>query len=137
ARAVPHLLQEEGADIPGFTRWYVSVREHGLNDRLMAFFSGRSEYRLVFEEAVEVVQLPPSQLTNHCVTPAEEAGGETSAARPPAAAAARAFFEGQPSYSVIELCGRHLEHLARLVDFAEAQLGGPAPRPRRPMGYAT
>src|SRR5579871_4020030 len=62
ARSVLALLQEEGAHVPGFTRWYVTARERWLKTEVAAFFGDRREFRLVFHGGVTAVPVPQASL---------------------------------------------------------------------------
>ncbi len=95
ARAVPYLLQEEGATVPGFTRWYVSAREQLLNDKLTAFFSNKSRYRILFSDETVDLEAAPTGLTNLQVEPVDDFGFSPRAVLQDLHGDAK--FEGQPA----------------------------------------
>ncbi|HUZ78303.1 MAG TPA: hypothetical protein VMV93_12055 [Chloroflexota bacterium] len=124
ARAVPYSLQEEGASLPGFTRWYVAAREQLLRDDTLTFFGSRSTYRLVFPDEIVDLPVPPTRLTNHQVQPPEAAeGGPTIATTP---ARGSVTFAARPGMAAADLCTRYLEQLARVTDLACQQLAAAA-----------
>jgi len=115
-RSVLLLLQEEGGQVPGFTRWYVTVRERRLKTEEAAFFGERRDYRLVFDGGVSPVPVPGSSLGRVKVEPVEpvqlpavDTDGHEGHIR---------FWEG-PRELVTEACARYLEMLTELVQQAE------------------
>ena len=117
ARSVLTLLQEEGAIVPGFTRWYVTARERWLRSESAAFFGDRREFRLVFHGGVMAVPVPQASLARTRVEPVEpvqlpdvnsdDLGGHVR-------------FWDPPGELVTEACSRYLETLTTLVHEAEA-----------------
>jgi hypothetical protein len=120
ARSVLYLLQEEGAHVPGFTRWYVTARERWLKSETAAFFGDRREFRLVFHGGVMAVPVPHASLARNRVEPVEpvelpaisteDHGGHVR-------------FWDPPGELVTEVCARYLETLTALVKEAEKLAG--------------
>src|SRR5579862_8825068 len=110
-RTVLHLLQEEGASVPGFTRWYVSARDHFLKQDAVSFFGDRREFRLVFDNDMEVVAAAPAALARSRVEPIPE----TSLPQvDPTEFEGQVMFWERMGSSATELCAAYLEALTAL-----------------------
>ena len=120
-RTVLYYLQEEGADLSGFTRWYVSARERLLKDSVGAFFTDRREFRLVFAEAVSMTALAPPASTQHQIQPIPRSLLPNVHAE---LGPSKVSFFDKPGYPASELCARYLENLTSLVDQAQRLAGG-------------
>jgi hypothetical protein len=120
ARAILHLLPEEGMGVPGFTRWYVTAREHWLRGELATFFADRPEFRLIFPAGMaDVTVVPPSVPAARALPAAElelpriDTGEHGGGVR----------FAERPRDSTTELCARYLSELAMVVSQAQKLAG--------------
>ncbi|HEU0168474.1 MAG TPA: hypothetical protein VFS62_11910 [Chloroflexota bacterium] len=120
ARAILHLVPEEGVGVPGFTRWYVTARERWLRGELATFFADRAEFRLIFPGGMaDVSMVPPAVSSARAVPAAEmelpdvETIGHGGAVR----------FAERPRDSATELCARYLAELAIVVSQARKLAG--------------
>src|SRR5438874_7520499 len=69
ARTTLHLLQEEGAEVSGFTRWYVSARDQFLKQDIIAYLGERREFKLVFPNDMHTVSLAPGAFALNRIEP--------------------------------------------------------------------
>ncbi|MBV9121344.1 MAG: hypothetical protein JOZ39_11610 [Chloroflexi bacterium] len=114
-RTILYLLQEEGNNQAGFTRWYVTARERWLKTELAQFFGDRRQFRLVFPTGVGDVMLPPNTASRTRVEPV----GPTTV---PIIDAGRPYgqvrFWERPGEAVTDLCAQYLQELATVVEHA-------------------
>jgi len=120
ARAILHLLPQEGVGVPGFTRWYVTARERWLRGELATFFADRPEFRLIFPAGMaEVTVVPPAVAAARAVPAAAlelpdiETAGHQGGVR----------FAERPRDSATELCARYLAELTMVVGQAQKLTG--------------
>lgn len=115
ARTTLHLLQEEGASVSGFTRWYVSARDGFLRQEIVRFFGDRREFKLVFPSDMQTVSTAPTSLALTRIEPLP--GSQLPEVRPD-------DFQGQVMFrdrmgsSATELCASYLEAIGSLVEQA-------------------
>lgn len=112
ARTTLHLLQEEGAGVAGFTRWYVSARDRFLRQDVVGLFGDRRDFKLVFPNDIQDVSTAPTSLALNRVQPLPDA--QLPEIQP-------GDFQGQVMFrehmgaSATELCASYLEAIGTLV----------------------
>jgi hypothetical protein len=115
ARTTLHLLQEEGAGVGGFTRWYVSARDSFLRQDIVRLFGDRREFKLVFPNDMQDVSTAPTPLALNRVGPLPDT---QLPAIHPADFQGQVMFRDRMGASATELCAAYLDAISTLVEEA-------------------